>query len=144
MAIAVVTVTLPHSLGWCNRPSASMANGGWPAAAPLGGCGSHRTVVHHPSLHQRAGVAKRPACRGRATLDMSGLPQAGLLDGGLDVTRLAWNLWLDECGKLRERLLPAEVAHLKGNDFRYSFLHYVDLGAAGNLRQSHCHLNSPG
>ncbi len=36
----------------------------------------------------------------------------------LGVTALAWNLGFDERGKLREGLLPAEVAHLNRNDFR--------------------------
>ena len=52
---------------------------------------------------------------------------------GLGVTLLAWNLGLDECGELREGLLPPQIAHFKRYDFRYTCLHYVDLSAAGNL-----------
>jgi len=36
----------------------------------------------------------------------------------LGVTPSTRNLGLDERGKLRERLLPAEIAHLEWNDLR--------------------------
>jgi hypothetical protein len=47
---------------------------GWESAAPLRGRVGRQTCVHHPSVHQRAGVPKPPACRAYATSDISDMP----------------------------------------------------------------------
>ena len=61
--------------------------------------------------------------------------------GGLGVTVLPRNVGFDKIGELCERLLPAEVAHFKWNDFRYSLLHNTYLGSARNLLQGHRYLH---
>src|SRR5664279_6450342 len=48
---------------------------------------------------------------------------------------------LDERGKLSERLLPAEIAHLQRNGRGQTFLHHVELGSAENLLQGHGRLH---
>ncbi|KAG1082453.1 hypothetical protein G6F40_015120 [Rhizopus arrhizus] len=42
---------------------------------------------------------------------------------------------VDRLGQLRQRFLPAQVAHLGRNDGRDAFLHDADVGAAGDLAQ---------
>ena len=46
-------------------------------------------------------------------------------------------------GKLRERLLPTEIAHLQGNGIRHAFLHHDELGSARHLPQGECGLHFP-
>src|SRR5665213_197317 len=41
-----------------------------------------------------------------------------------------WNLGLDQLCQLRERFLPAEIAHLGRNDVRHAFLHDVQFRPA--------------
>jgi hypothetical protein len=48
----------------------------------------------------------------------------------LSIIPLARNLRFDECGELSQRFLPAEVAHLDGDNLRDSLLHDVDLRSA--------------
>lgn len=62
----------------------------------------------------------------------------------LDVTSLRPNFRFDELGKEREGFLPAEIAGLQWNDGGYAFLHDVQLGSAGHLRQGNGHLHLPG
>src|SRR5688572_18464823 len=50
---------------------------------------------------------------------------------------LLWNLGLDELRKQPERVLPAEIAGLGGNEARYAFLHDVQLGPDLDLLQGH-------
>src|SRR5450432_2755408 len=51
--------------------------------------------------------------------------------------RSSRNLGLYEIIELRQRLLPPEIAHLKRNSLRQSFLHDVQLGPAQDFLQGH-------
>jgi hypothetical protein len=54
---------------------------------------------------------------------------------GSAATPSARNLGLDELGKQRERLLPAQVASLGRDGFGYAFLDDVQVDSAGDFRQ---------
>src|SRR5213595_1999242 len=56
-------------------------------------------------------------------------------------TSSPWNLGLDELRKLREGLLPAEIAHLERNSLRQPFLHYGQLRSTRNFLQGHRRLH---
>src|SRR4051794_13103616 len=51
------------------------------------------------------------------------------------IKRSAWDFRFDQGGKLRERLLPAEMAHLERNGVGDAGLHDADVGSAGDLLQ---------
>ena len=57
---------------------------------------------------------------------------------------LTRNIGLDQRGKLRERFLPAEIAHLHRNDARNPLLHDVQLASAGHRFQGHRNLHFTG
>src|SRR5215208_3185403 len=48
---------------------------------------------------------------------------------------------LDEAGEISQRILPAEVAHLRRNHVGDTLLHNVDLGAADDGLERHRHLD---
>lgn len=51
--------------------------------------------------------------------------------GSILLTR---NFRFNKICKLCERLLPTEVAHLDGDNFRHPFLYDINLRSAGNFR----------
>ena len=61
-----------------------------------------------------------------------------------DLGSLIRDLGLDEFRKLRERLLPAEIAHFQRDRFRQPFLHDAELGSARDLLQCHRRLHFSG